>query len=152
MPYSPTRARRPADRGNLARKRLRSRRLRAWKAHLHPHALTGDGPDDGGYGDGLGIIESTDTLLYKQLHQAAVDAYQAKVAGNKAAEAAARSRMAAIGAAYRSAGHTQDELDYIQAHPFATPNPLSWLQGLGLGGILVAGGALMLLARRGVRV
>jgi len=96
---------------------------------------------------GLGAIDSTDTILFKQLHQAAIAAYQAKVAGNKAAEEAARKQMVAFGKAYTQAGHSQDELDYIKAHPFATPNPLSWLQGVGVGGALVAGGLLLLLLK-----
>lgn len=57
------------------------------------------------------MSDSTDTILARQLHQAALDIIAARNRGDVAGEHAARSRLESLSSAYRGAGHTEDELE-----------------------------------------
>lgn len=57
------------------------------------------------------MAESTDTILARQLHQAALDIIAARAAGDVAGEHLARTRLENLSSAYRGAGHTEDELE-----------------------------------------
>ena len=58
---------------------------------------------------------STDTILARQLHQAALDIIAARNARDAVAEQAARARLTSLSNAYRQAGHTEDELERAKA-------------------------------------
>jgi hypothetical protein len=57
----------------------------------------------------------TDTLLARELHQAALAIIAARARGDAAALLAAQQRLASLSAAYRQAGHTEDELERAKA-------------------------------------
>lgn len=61
------------------------------------------------------MAESTDTILARQLHQAALDIIAARSAGSATEEQAARARLESLSNAYRQAGHTEDELERAKA-------------------------------------
>lgn len=56
-------------------------------------------------------MSDTDTILAKQLHQAALAVAAAKQRGDKVAESQARAQLSNLSNAYRAAGHTEDELE-----------------------------------------
>lgn len=76
------------------------------------------------------MSDSTDTILARQLHQAALDIIAARTAGDATAEQLARGRLEKLSAAYRQAGHTDDELEAAKS--------------AGVFGGLLVGGARLL--------
>ncbi|HEY6177383.1 MAG TPA: hypothetical protein VIX73_23160 [Kofleriaceae bacterium] len=56
-------------------------------------------------------MSDTDTILAKQLHQAALDVAAARQRGDKVAESQARARLESLSNAYRAAGKTEDDLE-----------------------------------------
>lgn len=61
------------------------------------------------------MADSVDTILARQLHQAALDVVAARDRKDVAGEQAARARLESLSSAYRGAGHTEDELEAAKA-------------------------------------
>jgi hypothetical protein len=62
------------------------------------------------------VSDSTDTILARQLHQAALDVVAARERGDVTGEQTARARLESLSSAYRAAGHTSDELEAAKAN------------------------------------
>jgi len=97
------------------------------------------------------VSDSTDTILARQLHQAALDIIAARNRGDVAGEHAARSRLESLSSAYRGAGHTEDELEAAKSGGIfggLLGGPATLVRNVAIVAALVIGFLLWLQYRR----